>query len=72
MTYWRNLGAMATRFLNALTGGDRRGESTSAAVGRKAAEGRLAFVVAEAAIDLLFACFGQRHHCEAQRVKEHG
>ena len=72
MNYWRNLGAMATRFLNAVTGGDQRGESTSAAVGRKASEGRRGFIVAEAAIDFLFACFGQRHHCESQRIKEHG
>lgn len=72
MSYWRNLGAMATRFLNALTGGDQRGESTSAAAGRKASEGRRLFIVIEAAIDLLFAFFGQRHHCETQRAKEHG
>ena len=64
MTYWRNLGSMATRFLSALFGGDRRGESTSSAVARKAMQGRRGYIVLEALIDLLFAAFaGQRHHC---------
>ena len=63
--YWRNLGSAATRFLNSLTGGNRKGESTSSAVARKAMQGRRFYIVAEAAIDLLFAvAAGQRHHCE--------
>jgi hypothetical protein len=72
VSYWSNLASMATRMLNAVTGGNRRGESTSAAVGRKATEGRRLFIAFEGAIDLLFSLFGQRHHCDAQRRKEHG
>lgn len=65
VSYWRNLGSMATRFLNAVFGGNRRGESTSSAVARKAAQGRRWFVIWEALIDLLFAIIaGQRHHCQ--------
>lgn len=64
MSYWRNLGSMATRFLNALAGGNRRGESTSSAVARKAMQGRRGYIVLEALIDLIFAFFGERHHCQ--------
>lgn len=63
--YLGNLGSMSTRWLNSLFGGNRRGESVSSAVGRKAREGRRLFVIWEAAIDLMFAVFaGQRHHCD--------
>lgn len=48
MSYLGNLGSMATRFLSALFGGDRRGESTSSAVGRKAADGRRLYIVKSA------------------------
>lgn len=74
MSYWGNLGSAATRLLNSLTGGNRRGESTSAAVGRKAAEGRRLFIAIEALIDLVFALppISQRHHCDRQFRKEHG
>lgn len=70
MTYWRNLLSMTTRWLNSLFGGDRRGESTSAAVGRKAAEGRRLYIIAEALINLPFAVLGQRHHCATQATRE--
>lgn len=71
MNYLRNLLSMTTRWLNALFGGDRRGESASSAVGRKAAQGRRAFIVAEAAIDLAFAVIkGERHHCARQAERE--
>ena len=70
MTYWRNLLSMTTRWLNSLFGGDKRGESTSSAVGRKAAEGRRLYIVLEALIDLPFAALGQRHHCAVQAAKE--
>lgn len=64
MNYLRNLGSMATRFLSALLGGNRRGESTSSAVARKAMQGRRFYIIAEAAIDLGAAIVaGQRHHC---------
>lgn len=68
--YIRNLLSMSTRWLNALFGGNRRGESTSSAVGRKAAEGRRLYIIAEALIDVPFALLGQRHHCAAQAEKE--
>lgn len=64
MSYLRNLGSMATRLLNAILGGNRRGESTSSAVGRKAAQGRRLYIIWEASIDLIFAFFGERHHCQ--------
>ncbi len=71
MRYARNLLSMTTRWLNALFGGNRRGESTSSAVGRKAAEGRRFYIIAEAAIDLAFAVIaGQRHHCATQAERE--
>jgi hypothetical protein len=55
---------MTTRWFNSLLGGNRRGESTSSAVGRKAAQGRRGYIIAEAAIDLVFAVItGTRHHC---------
>lgn len=66
MRYWRNVGSMATRFLNALAGGNVWGESTSSAVGRKSLEGRIVFRIWEFSIDLLFlvATRGQqRRHC---------
>jgi hypothetical protein len=73
VSYWRNLASAATRFGNALLGGDGRGETMSAATARKAKAGRRLFVVFEAAIDLMFAAIkGERHHCEGQRIKEHG
>lgn len=65
MSYPRNLLSMTTRWLNALFGGNRRGESMSSAVGRKAAQGRRFYIAAEALIDLPFALLGQRHHCAA-------
>lgn len=68
-SYLSNLGSMATRFLNALTGGNRRGESVSSAVGRKAAQGRRVYIMWEAAIDLMFAFAGERHHC-ANNIEE--
>lgn len=70
MRYWANLGSMLTRFGNSLFGGNRRGESISSAVGRKAAEGRRFYIIAEAAIDLLFSTVGQRHHCAVQASLE--
>lgn len=72
MSYRGNLLSMTTRWLNSLFGGNRRGESTSSAVGRKAAEGRRLFIVFEALIDVPFALLGQRHHCDRQFRKEHG
>lgn len=63
--YLGNLGSMTTRWLNSVLAGNRRGESTSSSVGRKARDGRRTFIVFEAAIDLAFALItGQRHHCE--------
>lgn len=58
-----------TRWLNDLFGGSPL-ESTSAAVGRKALEGRRSFIVFEALINLPFACLGQRNHCATQAAKE--
>ena len=72
MSYRGNLLSMTTRWLNSLFGGNRRGESTSSAVGRKAAEGRRLFIALEALIDVPFALLGQRHHCDRQFRKEHG
>lgn len=66
MSYWSNTGSMATRFLNALAGGDVWGESTSSAVGRKSLEGRMRFRIWGFCIDLLFliATKGKvRRHC---------
>lgn len=66
MTYLRNLGSMATRFLNALAGGNVWGESTSSAVGRKSLEGRLLYRIWGFCIDLVFiiATKGKvRRHC---------
>lgn len=70
MTYRANLLSMTTRWLNAVFGGNHRGESTSSAVGRKAVEGRRAFIIFEAIINLPFAFLGQRDHCFAQYEKE--
>lgn len=71
MSYVRNLASMTTRWLNALLGGNRRGESTSSAVGRKAAQGRRLYIAAEGLIDMAFAvAAGQRHHCDAQAERE--
>lgn len=65
MSYWSNLGSMTTRWLNSLWGGNRRGETVSSAVGRKAASGRRRYIIWEAAIDLMFAIArGERHHCQ--------
>jgi hypothetical protein len=72
VSYRGNLLSMTTRWLNSLFGGNRRGESTSAAVGRKAAEGRRLFIAFEALIDVPFALIGQRHHCDRQFLKERG
>lgn len=59
---------MMTRLLNALFGGNRRGESVSSALARKAAQGRYFFIVAEALNDLMFAIFKrERHHSENNR-----
>lgn len=66
MTYWRNLASMTTRWLNSLFGGDRRGESVSSAVARKAREGRRRYIVLEALINVPFALLGERHHCESR------
>lgn len=66
MSYWPNLGSMATRFFNALAGGNIWGESTSSAVGRKSLEGRLLYRIWGFGIDLAFliATNGeQRRHC---------
>lgn len=66
MSYLSNLGSMATRFFNALAGGNVLGESTSSAVGRKSLEGRLIFRVWGFLIDLAFliATKGKvRRHC---------
>ena len=68
--YTDNLLSMATRFGNSLFGGNRRGESISSAVGRKAAQGRRRYIVLEAVIDLGFALLGQRHHCATQAARE--
>lgn len=71
MSYARNLLSMTTRWLNALFGGNRRGESVSSAVGRKAMAGRRLYIIAEAVINLGFAMAkGERNHCEMQAVKE--
>lgn len=73
--YWRNVASMATRFGNSLFGGDKRGESISSAVGRKAIAGRRRYIFWEACINLLFALppMSQRNHCEEQAKKEqHG
>ena len=64
MNYWRSLASMTTRWLNSLFGGDRRGESVSSAVARKALEGRRLFIIAEALINVPFAVLGERYHCE--------
>lgn len=71
MSYARNILSISTRWLNALFGGNRRGESTSSAIGRKAIEGRRAFIIIEAIVNLPFACLGQRDHCFVQYQKEH-
>lgn len=71
MIYVRNLLSMTTRWLNSLFGGNRRGESMSSAVGRKAAQGRRWAIAAEGLIDAAFALvFGQRHHCAVQAERE--
>lgn len=61
MTVWGRI----TRWLNGLLGGND-GESVSGAVGRKAAEGRRLFIVAEAFINVPFAFLGERHHCATE------
>lgn len=72
--YLRTFASATTRWLNALFAGNDYREPTSSAVGRKAAQGRRLFVIAEALIDLLFAVvLGERHHCaehaEAYRLR---
>lgn len=62
---------MLTRFGNSLFGGNRRGETISSAVGRKAQEGRRLYIVWEAAIDFAFSFTGQRHHC-ASNIEDIG
>ena len=71
MSYLRNIGSMATRFLSALFGGDRRGESTSSAVARKAMQGRRQYIILEALIDLGASFFGERHHCANNLEDDH-
>lgn len=68
--YLDTLGSAATRLLNSLGGGDRRGESTSSAIGRKAQEGRRLFIALEAIVNLPFAFAGKRNHCFEQYLKE--
>jgi hypothetical protein len=71
VSYTRNLLSMTTRFLNAVFGGNRRGESMSSAVGRKALKGRRFYIITEAVINLAFAItVGQRDHCGQQYGKE--
>lgn len=72
--YLRNFGSAFTRLLNSIFAGNDYREPMSSAVGRKAAQGRRLFVIAEAMIDLLFAAvLGERHHCaehaEAYRLR---
>lgn len=72
--YLRTFASATTRWLNTLFAGNDYREPTSSAVGRKAAQGRRMFVIAEAMIDLLFAvALGERHHCaehaEAYRLR---
>lgn len=70
MSYTGNLLSMTTRWLNAVFGGDRRGESVSSAVGRKAADGRRRAIIVESFINVPFAFLGERHHCDTQFRKE--
>lgn len=72
--YLRNFASATTRWLNTVFAGNDYREPMSSAVGRKAAQGRRLFVIAEASIDLLFAVvLGERHHCaehaEAYRLR---